>query len=906
MKFIAIRAHNITATPTNNTTIPPFTCLRHHHHYTSVAAHTCRLHHYHYPPAGATTTTNLLRPPPVPPTITTTIPPLAYHRGLQIYNTCDYCWQLWWRPWENAWSLLRMDGTDPQAEGEPMSPDPMSGSKFTVVDYGVFGLLLVVSAGIGVYSALRGRGVSSTQQYLLGGRHMPVLPVALSLLGGAISAISILGSATEIYFYGTQLTMSLFGFIFGVLMIRNIILPVLYPLHLVSIFEYIEMRFQSRTLHKMVTVMQLLASFVYSGICLYAPSITLSSVTSLPIWASIVTMGLICSFYTTIGGVKAVVYTDVVQTLLMFGGVLVVSVICCLDLGGPAGVWDIADQGGRIEFFNMDPSPFVRHTFWSTQVLGAYLALSVAGVNQPQFQRFISVKSLQLSQSLCMLFIVGSLMLWSVFYISGLVAYAVYSDCDPLTSGRIEKPDQIMPYLVADKLRHLKGMSGLFVAAVYGGALSSLSSYGNAIACMIWVDFLKDRPNFKNISNRNSTNIIKLLSTMTGVVAIFLGLLVGNLGTIFHVTNALISVVKGPLIGIFLAGICAPMAVQRVYKIIHWASASTTPSSPAIDSVLGSLNNTRTLAPKSSGHSIYDISYCYTGVIGILNTLIFSSIVSFITGPVAPEEVDPRVVNATCLRLYQRLWGLAVGKSTHQPHSVFTPAESKAQVHGLSTLQDTDQVQDQTTDQAYNPDTDQAHNKASDQAHNKASDQAHNKASDQAHNKASDQAHNKASDQAHNKASDQAHNKASDQAHNKASDQAHNKASDQAHNKASDQAHNKASDQAHNKASDQAHNKASDQAHNKASDQAHNKASDQAHNKASDQAHNKASDQAHNKASDQAHNKASDQAHNKASDQVQNQAIDQVQNQAIDQIQNQATDQVQNQASDQVQNQASH
>nr|XP_045616868.1 sodium-coupled monocarboxylate transporter 1-like [Procambarus clarkii] len=456
-----------------------------------------------------------------------------------------------------------MDGTDPQEEGEPMSPDPMSGSKFTVVDYGVFGLLLVVSAGIGVYSALRGRGVSSTQQYLLGGRHMPVLPVALSLLGGAISAISILGNATEMYFYGTQLTMSLFGNIFGVLMIRNVILPVLYPLHLVSIFEYIEMRFQSRTLRKTATVIQVLASFVYSGICLYAPSITLSSVTSLPIWASIVTMGLVCAFYTTIGGVKAVVYTDVVQTLLMFGGVLVVSVICCLDLGGPAGVWDIADQGGRIEFFNTDPSPFVRNTLWSTQVLGMYFTISLAGINQAQFQRFISVKSLQLSQSLCMLFIVGSLMLWSVFYISGLVAYAVYSDCDPLTSGRIEKPDQIMPYLVADKLRHLKGMSGLFVAAVYGGALSSLSSQGNSIACVIWVDFLKDRPNFKNISNRNSTNIVKLLSTITGVVAIFLGLLVGNLGTIFHVTNALMSVIRGPLIGMFLVGICAPWVSKK-------------------------------------------------------------------------------------------------------------------------------------------------------------------------------------------------------------------------------------------------------------------------------------------------------------------------------------------------------
>ncbi|KAK8725341.1 hypothetical protein OTU49_010820 [Cherax quadricarinatus] len=215
----------------------------------------------------------------------------------------------------------------------------------------------------------------------------------------------------------------------------------------------------------------MLASFVYMGIGLYAPSLALSSVTSLPIWGSVVLMGLICSFYITIGGVKAVVYADVVQTLLMFVGVLVVTVLCCYQLGGLTNVWTIAEQGGRIQFFNMDPSPFVRHTFWSTQVLGAYMALSMVGFNQPQFQRLVSVKTLSLSQSLCTLFTVGLFIVWGVFYLSGLVAYAVYRDCDPFTSGRIAKADQIMPYLVTDKLNHLPGISGLFVAAVYGGVL---------------------------------------------------------------------------------------------------------------------------------------------------------------------------------------------------------------------------------------------------------------------------------------------------------------------------------------------------------------------------------------------------------------------------------------------------
>lgn len=73
--------------------------------------------------------------------------------------------------------------------------------------------------------------------------------------------------------------------------------------------------------------------------------------------------------------------------------------------------------------------------------------------------------------SLVLVFIVGITLLWGTQYFTGLVAYAVYRDCDPLTSGKIDKPDQILPFLVTEKLGHLPGLPGLFVAAVYGGLL---------------------------------------------------------------------------------------------------------------------------------------------------------------------------------------------------------------------------------------------------------------------------------------------------------------------------------------------------------------------------------------------------------------------------------------------------
>ncbi|XP_063598194.1 sodium-coupled monocarboxylate transporter 1-like [Penaeus indicus] len=181
-----------------------------------------------------------------------------------------------------------------------MDVEASEAPKFTAVDYVVFSLMLVVSVGIGVYSSLRGKGASSTQAFLLGGRDMSLAPVAFSLTGGVISAISILGLPTELYLYGTQLVMNILGAVVGVLVVRNIILPIVYPLRLVSIYQYIEIRFKSRVLRKFATACQLLSSCFYVGLCLYAPSLALSSVTNLPTWASVIIMGSICTFYITI------------------------------------------------------------------------------------------------------------------------------------------------------------------------------------------------------------------------------------------------------------------------------------------------------------------------------------------------------------------------------------------------------------------------------------------------------------------------------------------------------------------------------------------------------------------------------------------------------------------------------
>ncbi|KAB7494590.1 Sodium-dependent multivitamin transporter, partial [Armadillidium nasatum] len=254
------------------------------------------------------------------------------------------------------------------------------------------------------------------------------------------------------------------------------------------------------------------------------------------------------------GGVKAVVYTDVVQTLIMFIGILAVIIVVCIELGGVGAVFDIAEKGERIEIFNFDMSPFVRHTFISVQVLGLYFITSVVGISQAQFQRlnnYVLCFSLDFSSY-------GRCFILLVLLLMQLMQIAIL-----LLQSRLKKPDQIVPFLVADKLKHLPGMAGLFVAAVYGAVLSSVSSQASAFAALVWEDFLCNWIWFRKNIGISATNVTRLLSAFAGVLGVGLAFIVGRLGTLFQAAYSISGAFIGPLDGLFVTAISAPWVNKK-------------------------------------------------------------------------------------------------------------------------------------------------------------------------------------------------------------------------------------------------------------------------------------------------------------------------------------------------------
>lgn len=164
-----------------------------------------------------------------------------------------------------------------------------------------------------------------------------------------MSAITLLGVSAENYYYGMVFFIMNIGYLIGTPIASRLYLPVFFGLQKTSTYEYLELRFGPR-IRVLASLTYSAQIILYSGVVLYAPAIVLESVTGLDRLISIVLVGLVCTFYSTLGGMKAVLYTDLLQSLLMFGAVFTVLVFTSMNLGGFDQIFVIAKEGGRLDF----------------------------------------------------------------------------------------------------------------------------------------------------------------------------------------------------------------------------------------------------------------------------------------------------------------------------------------------------------------------------------------------------------------------------------------------------------------------------------------------------------------------------------------------------------------------------
>ncbi|KAM9720459.1 sodium-dependent multivitamin transporter isoform 2-T5 [Dama dama] len=510
----------------------------------------------------------------------------------------------------------------------PTSDTNVVTSTFSLVDYVVFALLLVLSLAIGLYHAYRGWGRHSIGQLLLADRKMGCLPVALSLLATFQSAVAILGVPSEIYRFGTQYWFLGCCYFLGLLIPAHVFIPIFYRLHITSAYEYLELRF-SKAVRVCGTV-----TFIFQ-----------------------------------MGGLKAVIWTDVFQTLVMFLGQLAVIIVGSAKVGGLGHVWEVASQHGLISGIELDPDPFVRHTFWTLAFGGVFMMLSLYGVNQAQVQRYLSSRTEKAAVLSCYAVFPCQQVSLSMGCLIGLVMFTYYQEYPMSTQQSQAAPDQFVLYFVMDLLRGLPGLPGLFVACLFSGSLSTISSAFNSLATVTMEDLI--RPWFPHFSEVRATMLSRIIAFGYGLLCLGMAYISSQMGPVLQAAISIFGMVGGPLLGLFCLGMFFPCANPPgaivgllagltmafwigIGSIVTSMGSGRPPSPPNGSSFSLSSNLTAvtmatlipsTAASKPTGlQRLYSLSYLWYSAHNSTTVIVVGLAVSLLSGGMRGRTVDPRTI----------------------------------------------------------------------------------------------------------------------------------------------------------------------------------------------------------------------------------------------------------------------
>ncbi|XP_046352870.1 sodium-dependent multivitamin transporter-like [Haliotis rufescens] len=554
---------------------------------------------------------------------------------------------------------------------------------FSIVDYGCFGATLAVSIAIGIYYAIKDNQSTSTKNYLLGGRQMSIVPVSLSILVTSFSATTLLGMPAEVYSYNTMIWWMCLSASIGLVIAATVFVPFFYNLNVTSIYEYLGMRF-GRCLRVLASILFLIKALTYMAFVLYVPSLALNAATDFSLWGSVISVGIVVTFYTAIGGMKAVLWTDTFQALVIMGGLTAALVQGLRVVGGLEAAWMVAEERSRIYFTDFHPDPSTRHSFWGLVLGGSILWLNLS-TGQAQIQRASSCSSVTRAKLAMLMSAPFLAAIMSVCCLLGVTMFAFYKDCHPLKfNSLISRSDQILPLYIMDILGHLPGLPGIFISCLFSGSLSTLSSALTAIGAVVPRDLIQPFC-CKNISDKMLTVLSKVIVVLSGIATIAFAFLVSQLGGILQATYTVASITSGPLFGLFILGMFFPRANKwgalvgslTSLGVMCWIGmgafltrASYVPPSPFITSGCNwnvtqstifdtspatidstsqlPMNATRDVmndtSTESAVISIFKMSYMWYLPTALLIEIVVGLLVSVLTGCTKPEDLKPELI----------------------------------------------------------------------------------------------------------------------------------------------------------------------------------------------------------------------------------------------------------------------
>lgn len=419
-------------------------------------------------------------------------------------------------------------------------------TRLPILDLIVLVLYLASVVGMGFWCGRRNR---TSRDFMAAGGKIPGWAVGLSIFGTFVSSISFLALPGKAY----AGNWNAYTFSLSIPIAAWVAVKWFVPFYRrsgeVSAYEHLEHRFGAWA-RTYAVVCYLLTQLARMGTIMYLLALALAPLTGWSLTSLILVTSVVVIFYTLIGGMEAVIWTDVMQSIVLIGGGLLCAVLPLFTLPhGPSQLFSIAAEHNKFSLGSFSAS-LAQPTFWVVLVYGLVINLQNFGIDQSYVQRYATARSDRDATNSVWLGALLYLPISAVFFFIGTALFAYYTARPELLPGGI-KSDAVFPHYIAAALP--AGLSGLVIAAVFAAAQSTISSSMNCSATLILCDFYKRywRP---QADERESMRVLRTTTFVVGVLGTAAALAMLSVKSALDAWWKWAGICSGGMLGLFLLG----------------------------------------------------------------------------------------------------------------------------------------------------------------------------------------------------------------------------------------------------------------------------------------------------------------------------------------------------------------
>ena len=427
-------------------------------------------------------------------------------------------------------------------------------------------LVLAYLAAINALGVWLARGQRDARDYFLGSHSMPWWAVMGSILATETSALTFLSVPGDAYTSGFAFLQLVLGYGLGRIAVAALLLPAYFQGELATVYQLLEGRFGAMA-RRVTSLLFMLTRVLAAGVRLAVPAIPIALILRIPVWAAIIVLAAGTAVYTYLGGIKAVIWIDLIQVVIYLSGAI--ATLCVLlqkipgGLSGALAVHAAAGQPLRLFVLDVD---FARpYTLWAGILGGAFLSMASHGADQLIVQRLLACRSLRDAQKA----IVGSgilVLLQMTLFVSigvGLFAFFRGRPIDPASPLAFRSPDEIYPAFIVRELPPF--LSAYLVAGIFSAAMCSESSALNSLASALTHDLVGPLAGPARLSGRAGLLLGRAMTLFWTALLALLAIAFTRLSPsepAVQVALGLVSVTAGGLLGAFLLALYARRARQ--------------------------------------------------------------------------------------------------------------------------------------------------------------------------------------------------------------------------------------------------------------------------------------------------------------------------------------------------------